>query len=55
MEIKNIRPGDIEKKSFEIIADELKKRNITLIPGTEPIVMRCIHTSADFDYAESLY
>ncbi len=55
MEIKNIRPGDIEKKSFEIIADELKKRNITLIPGTESIVMRCIHTSADFDYAESLY
>lgn len=25
-----------------------------MIPGTEPIVKRCIHTSADFDYAKNL-
>ena len=25
-----------------------------LVPGTELIVKRCIHTSADFDYAENL-
>lgn len=55
MEIEEIRPGDIEKRSFAIIAGELKKRQITLTPGAEPVVMRCIHTSADFDYAENLY
>lgn len=25
-----------------------------LIPGTELVVKRCIHTSADFDYADNL-
>ncbi len=25
-----------------------------MIPGTESIVKRCIHTSADFDYADNL-
>ena len=24
------------------------------MPGTEPIVKRCIHTSADFEYAQNL-
>ncbi len=48
-----ISPGDIEKRSMEIITRELG--NIPLVPGTEPIVKRCIHTSADFDYARNLY
>ena len=48
-----ISPGDIEKRSMEIITRELG--NVPLIPGTEPIVKRCIHTSADFDYAQNLY
>lgn len=43
---------DIEKRSFEIITEELGA--IDLIPGTEPVVKRCIHTSADFDYAKNL-
>lgn len=51
-ELEQVRPADIEKRSFEIIAEELGNR--ALIPGTEPIVKRCIHTSADFDYAENL-
>ena len=45
-------PQDIEKRSFEIITEEMGE--ISLIPGTEPIVKRCIHTSADFDYAQNL-
>ena len=53
--IPNIRPMDIEKKSFEIITEELEKRGKQLEPGTEMIVKRCIHTSADFDYADNLY
>lgn len=35
-----------------MITEELG--DVELIPGTEPIVKRCIHTSADFDYAKNL-
>ncbi len=51
-ELEQVRPADIEKRSFEIITEELEDR--VLLPGTEPIVKRCIHTSADFDYADNL-
>jgi len=54
IELENVRPMDIEKRSFEIITEELGEKNRLLIPGTEPIVKRCIHTSADFDYADNL-
>ena len=50
--LENIAPRDIERRSFEIITQELG--DTPLIPGTEPIVKRCIHTSADFDYAQNL-
>ena len=43
---------EIEARSFEIITEELG--NTVLTPGTELIVKRCIHTSADFDYAKNL-
>ncbi|MEZ3503184.1 MAG: precorrin-8X methylmutase [Lachnospiraceae bacterium] len=48
-----VKPMDIEKRSMEIITDELNGRT-----WPEPefsIVKRCIHTSADFDYADNLY
>lgn len=48
----NVLPGDIERKSFEIITRELGGR--TFDPMQEPVIKRCIHTSADFDYADSL-
>ena len=51
IELENVLPADIEKRSFEIITGELKQ---PLDPETELIVKRCIHTSADFDYAENL-
>ena len=51
-DLEQVRPADIEKRSFEIITKELGDKE--LIPGTEPIVKRCIHTSADFDYADNL-
>lgn len=51
-ELEQVLPADIEKRSFEIITEELGDR--ILLPGTEPIVKRCIHTSADFDYADNL-
>lgn len=52
-ELEQILPGDIEKRSFEIITEELGGR--TFDPLEEPIIKRCIHTSADFDYADQLY
>lgn len=52
-DIKNILPGDIEKRSFEIISEELG--DIELAPCEEPIIKRVIHTSADFDYVKNLY
>jgi precorrin-8X/cobalt-precorrin-8 methylmutase len=55
IEIEQIRPMDIEKRSFEIITEELGEKALKLHPGTEMIVKRCIHTSADFDYADNLW
>ena len=52
VELENVKPMDIENRSFEIITEELG--DTKLIPGTELIVKRCIHTSADFDYAKNL-
>jgi precorrin-8X/cobalt-precorrin-8 methylmutase len=51
-ELEQVKPADIEKRSFEIITEELGDKILT--PGTEPVVKRCIHTSADFDYADNL-
>lgn len=51
-ELEQVLPAQIEKRSFEIITEELGDRGF--VPGTEPIVKRCIHTSADFDYADNL-
>ena len=52
--IEIINPGDIEKRSFEIIAGELEKMDIGLPKEQKAITMRAIHTSADFDYARTL-
>lgn len=52
--IEFVLPGEIEKKSFEIIGQELMERGIVLDPAQEPVTKRVIHTSADFDYARTL-
>lgn len=49
-----VLPGEIEKRSFEIIGQELSERGIALPPEEESVTKRVIHTSADFDYAETL-
>ena len=52
MTIEIVKPEDIERRSMEIITSELNGRT-----WPEPqfsIVKRCIHTSADFDYADNL-
>ena len=47
-----MRPMDIERRSFEIIAEELGGRVID--PEFDLMVRRVIHTTADFDYADNL-
>ena len=48
------QPADIERTSMAIIEKELKERGIVPAKGTEAVVKRVIHTTADFDYAENL-
>src|SRR5665647_3355362 len=46
-------PMDIEKKSFEIIGEEMGEHNFS---GNElSIIKRVIHTTADFDYKNIVY
>ena len=52
MSLEYVLPADIEKRSFEIIESELEAEIPEII---KPVVIRAIHTTADFDYAENLY
>lgn len=52
IELEAVKPEDIEKRSFEIIRSELKTPPN---PELEPVILRAIHTTADFEYADSLY
>ncbi len=52
IELQRVAPADIEARSMEMIAAELGPHSFT--EEQLPIVKRCIHTSADFDYAMNL-
>ena len=52
MELQNVLPADIEKRSMEIIGEELGQIHID--EEKLDIVKRVIHTSADFDYARTM-
>ena len=52
MHLQNVLPADIEKRSMEIIGEELGQ--IRIDPEKIDIVKRVIHTSADFDYARNM-
>ena len=51
IELLNVLPSEIEKRSFEIIESELPRE---IDAEIKPIVKRVIHTTADFDYVENL-
>lgn len=53
MKFENIAPMDIEKRSMNIISELLGEKKLD--ERYEDIIKRCIHTSADFEYADSLY
>ena len=56
MGIQHVKPGDIERTSMRIITQELDERGIHLSedPAMRAVILRAIHTSADFEYAETL-
>ncbi len=47
-----IRPDEIESRSFAIITELLGDRSLD--PECEPVIKRVIHTTADFEYADTL-
>ena len=52
VELERVLPADIEKRSFEIITEELGDK---VLPEDKALLIkRVIHTSADFDYADNL-
>lgn len=52
MKLQKVLPEEIEKRSFEIITEEIGDRYVD--PKKAPIIKRVIHTSADFDYLDNL-
>lgn len=66
MNIEHIRPDEIEKRSLEIISENLSGMDVVIngnerIDTSDPVmrpvldvIKRCIHTTADFDYARSM-
>lgn len=52
--IERLLPEEIEQRSFAIISEELKASGISLPPHEEMITKRVIHTSADFEYADTM-
>lgn len=53
-EIEYVLPNEIEKRSFEIIGQELLTMGIEIDEEVAPVTKRVIHTSADFDYAKTM-
>lgn len=48
-------PADIERTSMQIITRELEEKHIHIPPENAAVVKRVIHTTADFEYAETLH
>lgn len=54
VQLQTVLPADIERRSMQIIGELLKEKNLTLDPVQESVIKRVIHTTADFDYVQSL-
>ena len=55
MKLEHGTPMDIEGESMRIIREELEAQGIVLPPDRAAVVLRAIHTTADFDYAQNLW
>ena len=54
IQLEQVLPAEIENRSFEIIQDELAAMGKVLDPVQDLLIRRAIHTTADFDYADTL-
>ena len=54
MKIDHIKPADIESASMRIIREELAQRGKEIPEDLAPVVMRVIHATADFEYADTM-
>lgn len=54
--LQQVLPHEIEKRSFEIIEQELMERGELdkILPENKLVVKRVIHTTADFEYVDNL-
>ncbi len=53
-QIEHLLPEEIERRSFQIIGEELENRGILLPREQEMITKRVIHATADLDYVRTL-
>ncbi len=51
----HVEPADIERTSFAMITEELAAMGKEIPQKYEEIIKRVIHTTADFEYADTLY
>lgn len=54
MNSQHILPADIERTSMSIITKELSERGLVIPEENLAVVKRVIHTTADFEFAETL-
>ena len=54
MKLEHSAPAGIERASMQIIAAELAQKGIEIPPENRAVVLRAIHASAYFDYADNL-
>ena len=53
-EIRHVLPEDIEKTSFAIIEQELREKGREIPEEKKHVILRVIHTTADFEYLDTL-
>ena len=54
MSFKTLKPSEIEKESFRIIQSELTEMGKEVPEDILPTILRVIHTTADFEYADTM-
>ena len=53
-EIIHVQPVNIEKTSFRIIEEELRQQGREIPEDRKHVILRAIHTTADFEYLDTL-
>ena len=54
MELEHVLPADIEKTSFRIIEQELHEMGREIPEDKKHVILRVIHTTADFEYLDTM-